>query len=439
MSTSFPLAERFPFMAFTTAIGIILCDGSNKEYMIMNKYKVGFIGTGGRSVCYASAYADCKDIEVVALADPAPDHRKAMAAKSGLTAGFAEYDHWQDLLREHTDLDGVVICSPNHLHAVQATACLERGIPIALEKPLATTKEDCERIIDAERSNGGRTLVGFVLRSTPFYAKIYELIRSGKIGTVVSIQADELPGLGVTSIMNRSPWRRYQATSGGTMLEKSCHDLDILNWMMGCRPVSLNSYGGSLIFGPNPALPETCDECGVHEQCHYYMIPTFSEHEDRGEEILHEFIRHDNRCIYNIDKDTADVQSVSIEYSSGAVANFMLNLHCMGPRAGRNFHAIGHKGRIWGNLNEKTAYLHDNLSGETTTFDTTGDGSGHGGGDRLHALELHKMMADVNYRPTANAYAGYLSAVMSFAADVSRLERRRVNFRYTSQETVQFS
>lgn len=404
----------------------------------MQKHQVAFIGTGGRSVCYASAYVECQDIDIVALADPAAEHRKAMATKSGLSGDFAEYDGWQTMLHEHPDLHGVVICSPNHHHAEQAVACLERGIPVALEKPLATTKEDCERIIDAERANGGRTLIGFVLRSTPFYAKIHELITGGAIGTVVSIQADELPGLGVSSIMNRSPWRRYQATSGGAMLEKSCHDLDILNWMMGCRPISLNSYGGSQIFTANPALPKTCDECGVSEQCQYYMVPSFSEHEDQGEEILHQFIRHENRCIYNIDKDCADVQSVSIEYSSGAIANFMLNFHCMGPRASRNFHAVGHRGRIWGNLNEKQVYLHDNLSGETTTFDTAGDGSGHGGGDRLHALELHKMMVDVNYRPAADAYSGYLSAVMCFAADASRLEHRRINFRYMSQGAVHF-
>ena len=405
----------------------------------MDKHKVAFIGTGGRSICYASAYVDCEDVEVVALADPAPEHRKTMVAKAGLTGGYAEYDDWQDMLRTHTDLDGVVICSPNYLHSDQAVTCLERGLPIALEKPLATTKEDCERIIDAERANGGRTLIGFVLRSTPFYAKIHELITTGVIGTVVSIQADELPGLGVSSIMNRSPWRRYHAMSGGAMLEKSCHDLDILNWIMGCRPVSLNSYGGNLIFNPNPVLPATCDTCDMSEQCQYYMVPTFSDHEDRGEEILHQFIRHDNCCIFNIDKDCADVQSVSIEYSSGAIANFMLNFHCMGPRASRNFHAVGHKGRIWGNLNEKTVFHYDNLSGQTTTYDTTGDGSGHGGGDRLHALELQKMMANTQYRPGANAYSGYLSAVMCFASDISRLERRRVNFRYTSQGAVQFA
>lgn len=400
-------------------------------------YRVAFIGTGGRSVAWARHYVGSDDIEIAALADPVAEHRAAMIDRSGIEGDPAQYDDWRDMLAEHNDLDAVVISTPNYLHADQAVECLERGLPVALEKPLATTKRDCERIIDAERANNGRTLIGFVLRSSPFYSKIHELLASGAIGPVLSIQADELPGLGVTSIMHRSPWRRYQAMSGGAMLEKSCHDLDILNWMMGCRPNSLNCYGGRLIFTGNPSLPELCDECGVAESCLYYKEPQLSEHEDEGEGILHKFIREDARCIYNIDKDNADVQSVNIEYESGAVVNFMLNFNCMGPKSSRNFHAVGHRGRIWGNLHEAEVFHHDNLSGETVRYDASGDGSGHGGGDRIHAMQLYQMMADPDYRPDSNAAAGYLSAVMSFATDLSRQEGRRIAFRYEGAERIE--
>jgi predicted dehydrogenase len=318
-------------------------------------------------------------------------------------------------------------------------ACLERGLPIALEKPLATTKKDCETIVWAEKNpDMGRVLLGFVLRSTPFYSKIHEIISSGAIGRIVSIQADELVGLSVTSIMNRSDWRRYISKSGGSMLEKCCHDMDILNWMVGCRPTSLTSYGGSRIFRPDTNLPETCDICPHASSCLYDKTPRLSPHEDEGERTLHQFIREDNRCICNIDKDTADVQNVAIEYESGAVVNFMLNFNCIGPRAGRNFHAVGAKGRVWGNLHDATVYYHDNLAGETLTFNAAGDGSGHGGGDRRHALLLLKMMEDAEFVPAQNASAGYLSAVMCFASDVSRTEERRVDFTYAADGTVAF-
>lgn len=403
----------------------------------MNKYRVGFIGTGGRSVSYATAYRrDADDIEIAGLADPRPEHRKAMAARAELPAGIPEFDDWRDMLDRIPDLDGVVISSPNHLHAEQAVACLERGLPVALEKPLATTREDCERILAAEAAGQGRVLLGFVLRSTPFYARIHELIAGGAIGQITSIQADELPGLGVTSIMNRSPWRRYARTSGGAMLEKSCHDMDILNWMMNSRPASLSSYGGNLIFRPNPDLPETCDGCPQAAQCKYYKKPTFSSHEDESEEVLHQFIREADQCIYNIDKDNVDVQNLCIAYENGALANFMLNFNCMGPNAGRNFHAVGTRGRIWGNHGEKRITLHDNLTDQTTVHDIHVDGSDHGGGGRRHALLLRRMMQEPEFVPEQGARAGYVSAVMCFAADRSRIERRRIDFAYREDGAI---
>jgi len=403
----------------------------------MGPFKVAFIGTGARSCAYAKHYVGRQDIQIVALADPQPEHRKAMAQRSGLGNGYAEHDDWRDMLRSHSDLDGVVIASPNYLHADPAVACLERGLPIAVEKPLATTQADCERILEAERANAGRTLIGFVLRSAPFYRQIHGLLEQRVIGQIVSIQADEMPGWGVSSIMNRSLWRRFHALSGGALLEKCCHDMDVLNWMMGCQPVSLNSYGGRLIFRPNPALPQTCGECGVAAQCRYYKKPVFSPQEDKGQEILHQFIREDNRCIYNIEKDGVDVQSLNIEYETGAVANFLMNFNTSGERAGRNFHAVGHRGRIWGNMREQKVFWHDNLKNEVQVYDTAADGSGHGGGDRLHALELLRMMAEPDYRPEQNAQAGYLSAVMCFAADMSRVERRRVDFVYGASGRIE--
>ncbi|NQU42197.1 Gfo/Idh/MocA family oxidoreductase [bacterium] len=395
----------------------------------MTPKKVAFIGTGGRSVAYAAPYVLDEDIEIVALADPLEKHRKAMARLAEIPAGFAEYDDWRKMMACHDDLDGVVISTPNNIHAEPAVACYERGLPIALEKPLEVSKERCEWILNTEKECQGRSLIGFVLRSTPFYSKIHELIRDGAIGEIVSIQADELAGWGLSSIMNRSPWRRYIATSGGSLLEKCCHDMDILNWLIGCRPMSLFSYGKRLIFRGNSALPEVCDECGVAKTCPYFKKPQPIGHEDQAEGTLHKFIREGNLCIYNSDKDIMDVQSVCIEYESGAVANFLLNFNASGRRAGRNFHAIGLKGRIWGNFDDKKVYLHDNLKGETV-FDASGDGSGHGGGDAIHSMKLKRMMDDPSYRPKQNAAAGYLGAVMCFASDLSRVEGRRVDLRY---------
>lgn len=407
----------------------------------MSKHKIALIGAGSRANSYCQPLVASNKAEIVAIADPEPMHRKATAQKSAIPAGFAEYADWRDLLKEHSDLDGVIISSPNNVHIGPAVACLEAGLPVACEKPLASTKGDCERIIDAERANNGRTLIGFVLRSTPFYSKAWHLIsEEGVIGRIVSLQCDELPGWGVSSIINRSPWRRFEEISGGVMLEKSCHDMDIVNWLMGCRPTAIHSFGSRQVFCPNSALPARCEDCKVADDCHYYKKPRLSSQEDHAEDQMHEYIREaGNQCVYNVNKTGVDVQSVAMEYENGAVANFMLNLNCAGPQSGRNLHAIGTHGRVWGNFHENKIWSYDNRSGETQEYDTSGDGSGHGGGDRIHALRLIEMIENPDYRPAQNAQAGYLSAVACFAADMSRREGRRVHLTYEDNTRIQLT
>lgn len=401
------------------------------------RFKLGFIGTGGRSTVYAEEYARLpQEIEIAALADPSPAKRQAMLGHVKLAAPPAEYDDWRDLHRNHPDLDGVVICSPNHLHAEHAVPFLERGLPVALEKPLATTPGDCERILDAERANGGRTLLGFVLRSTPFYRTLHQLVRAGAVGAVASINATEHVRWTVSSLLLRSAWRRYQRTSGGTMLEKCCHDLDILNWMTGSRPVSLNSYGGRLMFSPNPSLPDTCEGCKVAADCNYYYTPRRDDRGEAGDKRLHRFLEDNSACIYNVDKDVADVQNVNIEYENGAVVTFLYALNVGGSRGSRAIGINGTKGCVWGDIDQMKVTHYSNTLDKETEHKLVSDGSGHGGGDRGHALELLRMMKEPGYRPDQDAKAGYLSAMMCLACDVSRLERRRVNFRYDAGDRI---
>lgn len=402
-------------------------------------FKVAFIGTGGRGVAYAREYAGLDEIQTVALADPSVKNRRTMVERSGLSGDFAEYDDWRGVLDNHSDLDGVVICTPNHLHAEHAIPFLERGLPVALEKPLATTKGDCERILDAESANGGRTLIGFVLRSSPFYSKIHELVRGGVIGEVCAIEAHEHVRWIVTSLIMRGSWRRYQRTSGGSLLEKTCHDLDILNWLVGCRPISVNSYGGRRMLNPNAALPASCEGCKVAEDCNYYHTPLDDEREDEQDKTLHRFLEDVGDCIYNIEKDVADVQSVNIEYENGAVANFLMAFNVSGGRGSRNINVIGQKGCIWGDVDDLSVTLYENRTDKQTEFPCVSDGSGHGGADHGHAMEFVRMMRDPTYRPDQDARAGYLSAVTAFGCEISRQERHRVNLRYDADGRVDFA
>lgn len=388
---------------------------------MMKKYKVAFIGTGARSATYARAYAKHQDeIDVVALCDASAENIRIMAERSALPKTFAEYSDYRQVLDKHTDLDGVVVSTPNYLHRETAIPFIERGIPVALEKPMTTTMADGEAVLEAAKRHNTRLLIGFVLRSTPFYSKVYELLSGGAVGRVVAIEADELAGYGETSTISRRPWRRYSKFSGGALMEKSSHDLDLMSWFIGSRPVSVNSFGGSLVFNPNPLLPEKCAGCPMKD-CVYGKIPP------------------DNTdCIYNVRKDVVDNQCVNINYANGAIVSFIMCFNTTGEKAGRNLHVIGQKGRLWGNHGENEIFVFDNLKKETVSHKTRVDGSGHGGGDEKHALELLQMMKDPEYRPAQDAYAGYLSGALCIASDISRVEGQRVNFRYGENDYISF-
>ncbi|OGV53626.1 MAG: hypothetical protein A2X49_06130 [Lentisphaerae bacterium GWF2_52_8] len=221
------------------------------------------------------------------------------------------------------------------------------------------------------------------------------------------------------------------------MMEKSSHDLDLLNWLIDSRPLAVSSFGGSLLFRPNPNLPDLCPDC-LHKDCPYYAKPQFSE--AAGDEILYDFLSDDNhRCIYNIDKDVTDNQSVCIQYANGAIVNFMLSFNCSGERSGRNFHAVGSKGRIWGNIEANDLKMYQNQTGKVTNYDLGTVSAGHNGGDENHALELLKMMKDSEYRPAQGSYAGYLSTALCIAADTAMTEGRLIKFRYDANAYISFA
>ncbi|MBQ6473713.1 MAG: Gfo/Idh/MocA family oxidoreductase, partial [Victivallales bacterium] len=195
----------------------------------MKKYKIAMIGCGARSIAYAKNLTRADEVELVACADPNRDNLRTMLSYTDVKEeSLRIYDDWRGLFDGEKELDGVVVCTPTVLHRRPAEVVIRRGIPLALEKPITTTMKDSEELLEVVQEYHAQVLIGFVLRSAPFYLKIRELLDSNRIGSVISIQADELVSPGVSSVISRSPWRRFVATSGGTMMEKSSHDMDLL-------------------------------------------------------------------------------------------------------------------------------------------------------------------------------------------------------------------
>lgn len=398
------------------------------------KLRIGLIGAGGRGVGGYVRYFDQAPVpaELVAIADPSRENVEACLAAIGRQSSRPNvYMDWSEMLQDESRLDGVIIATPNFLHYEPALACLDKGVrAIALEKPLATSPDECREIVSKADERSVPIQLGFVFRSAPFFSKVKQLLSNGTVGKVVSIQLDELVSPRTTAVNFRGPWRRYAAKSGGSLLEKSCHDMDLLNWMAGSRPKRVSSFGGKSIFRANGFLPDKCDaNCPMSDRCVYLRERDNMKFRGGG--------KVDDVCIYNSGADVIDHQSVQVYYENDVICNFMLNFNTDGERSGRNLHVVGTRGRVWGRESGAVVMSHDLATNEVTEHPLVKDDSPHAGGNRRHAEEFLRLAAGSASEPVASAYDAYLSAMLCFAADRSRVEGRQVMLEYPHRRRIE--
>ncbi len=395
-----------------------------------DRKRVVFIGAGGRANGY-TMYGAKDQMQIVGVADPHAGNRKTFLGLNSLVGLVPEFDDWRQMLDKVGPIDGVVITTPNHEHVEPGVECMKRGYVVALEKPIAECPEACRRLLEAKRRHAARLVIGFVMRSAPFYVKARQWIDEGRIGDVVSIQADELPHVLTTSVMFRSDWRRWKKTSGGSLLEKCCHDMDMLTWMAGGRPMRVNSFGGVKSLAPNPSLPARCADCAMAGECVYYLPPAKYDHPDMvrkaNDGLLYKFTRDNSACIYNNGHDTYDHQTVQVEYDNGVLATLTMDFACVGKPCGRNLKVVGTRGVIWGKVEDNALFCQNRRTDAVEEFRAVDDGSGHGGANRLHADSFVAMMEDPKHQAPASLEAGYLSAMLCFAADQSVEEKRQID------------
>ena len=137
-------------------------------------------------------------------------------------------DDWEELARA-PDIDAVAIAAPNHLHARMAIAALEAGKHVLVEKPLATTVEDCDRVVDAVRRTGCLLSVGHELRLSEQWAAVRRLVQEGALGSLAYanlalFRFPYRPGGG--------GWRNDTARVGSWILEEPVHFYDLILWYM---------------------------------------------------------------------------------------------------------------------------------------------------------------------------------------------------------------
>jgi len=294
------------------------------------------------------------------------------------------------------NVDLVAIFTPNSEHCSAILAALAARKQVFSEKPLATTLEDCERIMVAEQESGISIMTGFVLRYAPIYRKIKELLDSGTFGKILNIAASENreSSGGGASMSADYGWRRFREKAGPYLLEKCCHDLDLLNWYAGCLPHRVAAF------------------CGLD-----FFIPEYSELWNKyDKENFAALVPNENRINpFTSPKNIYDNHSVIMEYPNGIKMSFQLTLANASPE--RRMYISCTEGTIIAeSISGVLAFRRYDEPYETRLVYY---GGGHGGGDQVMAKEIMGALLSGKKIVVSGSQNGSACAKVALAADES--------------------
>ena len=412
------------------------------------------VGAGSRGTGYAGYAGGHPDrAEVVGVAEPREPARMRLVADHDIPPDNI-YSDWRDLARRERFADAAVITTQDAMHTEPAIALAEKGYHLLLEKPMAPTAEECQRIVAAVKANGVMLAVGHVMLYTPYTQALKRLLDQGAVGDIVSIQHLEPVGYWHQAhSFVRGNWRN-EAESSFMLLAKSCHDIDWLRYIMGERCLSVSSFGTLKHFRPEekPAAAgdaTRCLDCAYETECPYsakrfYLgrlkqgltgwplnVITFDVTEPGVTEALRSGPY--GRCVYECDNDVVDNQVVNIRFAGDKTASFTMT--AFNQPGHRRTSIFGTRGEIYGD--GQKIHLFDFLTEETRVIDTTSSDAslagGHGGGD-------YGLMEAFIRAVAANDPGGLLSGpdetleshLMVFAAEQARRENRVVDL-YTER------
>ena len=362
----------------------------------MKELRISVIGCGDRAAGVISNFLKAANgrASVRRYYDPAPRNLDKVIARWD-AADAVRASSVEEAVNA-PDVDLVAIFSPNARHCEAILAALAAGKRVFSEKPLATTLEDCEKIVAAEKRAGLPIMTGFVLRYSPIYRKVKELLDTGTFGSIVNIAASENRQSwgGGNSMSADYGWRRFVEDAGPYLLEKCSHDLDLLNWYAGTLPTRVAAFCGLDYFVPaNAALWDKFDHDTFAK-----MVPE--------ERRINPFTSP---------KTIFDNHTVIMEYPNGVKMNFQLTLANAIPER-----------RMFINCTEGTIIL-ECFSG-TVRYRRYGDdvvttlqftGGGHGGGDPVMAKEIVEALLNDKPLDVSGSANGLACARVALAADLS--------------------
>ncbi|MBQ8689773.1 MAG: Gfo/Idh/MocA family oxidoreductase [Clostridia bacterium] len=415
----------------------------------MEKKKLILIGGGNRGNTYTRIGKELGKFELIAVAEPVKVRREYLAKLHGIPENMC-FESWEPLLALGKIADAAVIATMDRDHYAPAMKAIEVGYDLLLEKPVSPVPSECEEIELAAKEKGVDVLVCHVLRYTPFFRALKAIIDSGKIGKIMNIEHTEGVGyIHQSHSFVRGNWGNSERSSF-MLLQKSCHDLDILQWLVGKECKSVQSYGHLSFFtrenAPEDSTERCFDGCPHLETCAFSAKKLYIEREDGNwfkssatlkltpptdEEVMEAIAKNQyGVCVFKCDNDVVDHQIVNMQFEDDIIVNFTMSAFNKG---GRVIRIMGTKGELSASMDSTDIKYTNLITGSVENIsinDAVASDSivaGHGGGDTGIMCSFYDMLCGkVGAADLSNISISVKNHKIVFAAEKSRLEGRVV-------------
>lgn len=410
----------------------------------MKKFTVAIIGCGSRGAeAYGREMFEQKNkFEIVSLFDV----RKEKLDKYGAVFGVKDENRFltEEEFFEKRRADVVVIASLDNDHVRQCEKALALGYDVLIEKPITGSEFECEKLLKAYRKYGGKVVVCHVLRYAPAYIKVKELLDSGICGKLVMIDSiEQVCYWHQAHSFVRGNWRNSEESSP-MILQKCCHDLDLLQYYASSKCDTISSIGDLRHFrreNQPEGASDRCTECkyvnscvysaesiyvgnwksvGSPENCWPYNAITTAS--PLTEEAIREAIKTGpyGRCVYACDNDVVDNQIVAMTFTNGITANLRMTAFTAGGGRIMKFYCT--HGQIELNDAENRVYVRKfNQPEEIIDVNAllSEGGHNHGGGDGGIIKDFYNVLCGEEEAPT-RLEGSIESHIMAIRAEESR-------------------
>lgn len=401
------------------------------------------IGAGARGNVYA-AYSKQypASLRIVGVSDINTVRQQKMATEYGIEKEH-QFGDWSEVFQVPKFADAVIISTPDDLHYKPCMKALAMGYHVLLEKPIAQTAKECLDILKQAKKFGRIVGVCHVLRYAPYFLALKRVIDDGMIGDVVSMQhLEPIRFHHMAHSYVRGNWHSAKDTTP-IILAKSCHDLDIIRWILNkpCKKVS--AFGGLDFFVKKnePAgAADRCMDCAVEQKCPFSALKIYvREHrylyvfdslpaDPAGKDAkIMEYLKTTNygRCVFRCDNDQCDHYICNLEFEDHVTAS--LQMEAMTSYGGRKTRIMGTKGDIVGDM--QTFTLTDFLTGKKYVWDEDISKlpgyEGHAGGDWGIMKDWVLAVANQDEKYLSSTIdVSVESHVMGFRAEQARLKNK---------------